>query len=167
MMTQDEAGDFEVIAFPELNGGAGPARVTLLGTPVLRSTRDGRLKPPEMIKVDDGEGGWDLVDPVLFYSVALMFGCGSYVMKLKEYLPRLIFQCKGCRAVLPEEPSEPHRFEIDATSLELPPSRVRLHAPAVACPRCGRRHVLWSDEMAAAIEGALAEALASLPTASA
>jgi hypothetical protein len=155
--------EFQPVTVPELTGARGPVRVTLRGAPALRSTRTGELRPLEAIRVEDGEGGWDVIPPVLFLHVRAMFACGSYVMKLKEYLPRLIFQCQGCQRKLAGEAGEPRRFEFEATSLDLPPVRVQLDAPAVACPDCGRYNVLWSDEMAAHIEGAMAEAISALP----
>lgn len=155
---------YEQITIAELSGARGMVRVTLLGTPVLRSIRSGAHKPIETVKVDDGEGGWECVTPVVFLSTEVMFRCGSYTMKLKEYLPRLIYQCRDCQRRLPEEPSEPHRFEFDTSPLDLPKFRVILDAPAIACPGCGRHNVLWSDEMSAQIEGALTEAMGSLPT---
>ena len=156
--------EFEPVTISELTGARGPVRVTLRGAPALRSTRTGALKPVEVIRVEDGEDGWDVISPVLFLHTRTMFACGSYVMKLKEYLPRLIFQCQGCQRKLAEGPGEPHRFEFEAVSLDLPPVRVQLDAPAVACPGCGRYSVLWSDEMSAHIEGAIADAVAALPT---
>jgi hypothetical protein len=164
-MAQPPAEEFEPVTVPELQGGRGPVRVVLLGAPALRSTRTGALQPVEAVRVDDGEGGWDVITPVLFLHIRTMFACGSYVMKLKEYLPRLIYQCQGCQRKLAEQPGEPHRFEFEVSSLDLPPFRVRLDAPAVACPDCGRPNVLWSDETAAQIEGTLAEAVAALPAA--
>jgi hypothetical protein len=159
-----QSGDeFEPVTVPELKGGRGPVRVTLLRAPALCSTRTGVLKPVEMVRTDDGEGGWDIIPFVLFLHVRAMFACGSYVMKLKEYLPRLIYQCQGCQRKLADEPGEPHHFEFEASSLDLPAFGVQLEAPAVACPECGRYNVLWSDEMAAQIEGELAEAVAALP----
>jgi hypothetical protein len=155
--------EFEQVTVPELKGSGGPVSVTLLGAPALRSTRNSVLKSVDMVKLDDGEGGWDFVTFVLFLHTRAMFACGSYVMKLKEYLPRLIYQCKGCQRKLAEEPSEPHHFEFDAVSLDLPTFGVQLDAPAVECPECGRYNVLWSDEMSAHIEGAFAEAVAAFP----
>jgi hypothetical protein len=160
---EDATGDeFERITVPELKGACGPVRVTLLGAPALRATRTGAREPVEAVRLDDGEGGWDVVTPVLFLLTRAMFACGSYVMKLKEYLPRLIYQCQGCQRKLVEEPGEPHRFKFDASSLDLPTFRVQLDAPAVACPGCGRYNILWSADMAAQVEGALVEAIAAL-----
>ena len=151
------------MTIPELQGGRGPVRVTLLGVPAVRAISSGAVRPVAEVGTDDGEGGVDAVPLVLFIHVRAMFACGSYVMKLKEYLPRLIYQCQGCQRKLAEEPGEQHRFEFEASSLDQPMFRVQFDAPAVVCPGCGRHNVLWSDEMAAQIEGALAEALSALP----
>jgi hypothetical protein len=162
-VTRQQSGEFESVTMPELRGVRGPVRVTLLGVPAVRAIRGGVVQPVAEVGTDDGEGGVDAVPLVLFIHVRAMFACGSYVMKLKEYLPRLIYQCQGCQRKLAEGPGEAHRFEFEASSLDQPTFRVRLDAPAVACPGCGRHNVLWSDEMAAQIEGALAEALSALP----
>jgi hypothetical protein len=162
-MAQTPAEEFEQVTVPELKGACGPVSVTLLGAPALRSIRTGILKPVEAVAVDDGEGGGDVVTPVLFLHVRTMFACGSYVMKLKQYLPRLIYQCQGCQQKLTEQPGKPHRFEFDVSSLDLPTFRVQLDAPAVACPGCARYNILWSDEMAAQVEVAMAQALSALP----
>jgi hypothetical protein len=100
---------------------------------------------------------------VFFLSSRIMFRCGTYTMKLKEYLPRVIHQCDGCKQTLPEESVETHRFEIDASPRDLPRFLVLLDAPAVRCPGCGRHNVIWSDEARAEIEGALTEAGSTLP----
>jgi hypothetical protein len=162
-VAQADQEKFERIVVPELIGANGTVRLTLFGAPALRSKRTGAIKAIEDIETDDGEGGVDVIDPVLFLSVRTMFACGSYVMKLKEYLPRLIFQCTGCQGRLSEGPGEPHHFEFEVQALNLPTFRVRLDAPAVACPACGRHVVLWSDEMMAQVESAAREAWYSLP----
>jgi endogenous inhibitor of DNA gyrase (YacG/DUF329 family) len=162
-LIEPRGDEFEPTTIPELRGGSGPVHVTLLGAPALRSVRTGALTPINAIETDDGEGGIEPVPPELFISARIMFACGSYVMKLKEYLPRLIYQCRDCQAKLAEEPSEVRPFEFEATPLNLPAFGVRLDAPAVACPACGRHNVLWSDETSAHVANAVNEALSALP----
>src|SRR5207253_196318 len=137
--------------------------VTLLGGPALRSTRTGVLKPIEEVRTDDGEGGWEVITFEFFVSIQITFACCAYTMKLKEYLPRLIYQCRGCQSRLPEEPREPRRFEFEVRPLDLPEFRIRLDAPAVACSGCGRHNVLWSEDMVAQVEAATTQAVCSLP----
>jgi hypothetical protein len=155
---------YEPVTVPELHGAAGPVRVTLLGAPALRSTRTGGRRPVEALRAADGEGGWEALSPASFLRVRAMFACGSHVMKLKEHLPRLIFLCPGCGGRLPDGPADRHRFEFDAEPLDPPAFRVVLDAPAVGCPGCGRFNVPWSDETAALVEAALAEAVGAART---
>ena len=154
---------WETIAIPELNGSSGAVRIVLLGAPVLRSRTTGEWRPIDEVKVDDGEGGWEMLSPGFFLHIQIVFGCGSYVMKLKEYLPRLIYQCRWCQHRIEEEPGSPHQFELAVEPLELAPFRVEITAPAVACPGCGRHNILWSDSLSAEIEAAADAAFRSIP----
>jgi len=87
-----------------------------------------------------------------------MLQCGSYTMKLKDYLPSVIYQCKGCQQTLSDESRDAKQFDVDAKLRDLPPFLVQLEAPAVTCPRCGRQNLIWSDQMRTEVEGALADA---------
>lgn len=94
-MTRHRSEEFESVTIPELRGCRGAVRVTLLGVPALRAVRSRTVQPVAEVATDDGEGGVDAVPLVFFIHVRAMFACGSYVMKLKEYLPRLIYQCQS------------------------------------------------------------------------
>ena len=86
----------------------------------------------------------------------------ALTMKMKEYLPRLIFQCRGCQKTLPEEPAVTQHFEVELAALDIPAFRASLDAPAVACPQCGRHNVLWTDGIVSEIEAASRMALAKI-----
>jgi catechol 2,3-dioxygenase-like lactoylglutathione lyase family enzyme len=153
---------FECIAGPDLNAECGPVRVTLFGTPFLRSARTGAVKPIEDLRmgVDDEPYEGDFAQ---FVVDAAMFRCGSYEMKLKEHLPRVFYQCRVCQAMLPEEPGAPYLFEIDLKLLEVPTFYLQLEAPAVVCPRCERHMILSSNEARERIRQAVSDALSGLP----
>ena len=98
----------------------------------------------------------------MFVNVQIMFQCGSHTMKMKEYLPRLFHPCRDCQTELSAEPAKPHRFEFAVKQPRFPAFRVRLDAPAVVCPGCGKRELLWTDEIDAQIDEALHAAISSL-----
>lgn len=159
---QSETERFELARLPELGGECGPIRVTLFEAPFLRSTRTGALKPMEDLRTSGVDEPFD-GDFAQFLRDHIMFRCGSYKIKLKDRPPGVFYQCLVCQAPLPGEPGASHRFEIDLKPLDVPPFYLRLDAPAVACPRCERRMVLWSDEADGQIQRALAEALSGVP----
>lgn len=90
-------------------------------------------------------------DLSLFLQAPAMFRCGSYTVKRKDEAP--VYQCRVCQALLPAEPTTAYRFEIDLKRLDVPMFLMRPDAPAVACPRCGRPMILWSDEASAQVAG--------------
>jgi hypothetical protein len=148
----------EPTTIAEVTGASGPVRIRLLGIPATRLP-SGELKPLREFATDDGEGGVDVVDADIFITARAMFACGSYTMKLKEYLPRLVFQCQGCQQKLTEESQEEQHFEFGLQALDVSAFQMHLDAPAVRCPKCGRWNVLWSDETARAVEAAVRQAL--------
>jgi len=95
----------------------------------------------------------------LFLQVRVMLRCSSYSEKRKDQAPA--YQCNVCQTSLPSEPGPPHQFEIDLKALDAPTFYIRLDAPAVVCPRCGRHVILWSDETAAQLEQAISQALST------
>jgi hypothetical protein len=148
---------FELITIPELRGSSGEIRVTLFGVPLLRSLATGVIKPLEKLRREDGS--YFDGDFVLFVLVRTMFRCGTHTMKVKDYLPRLFHPCFDCPKELSEEPTKPHQFEFDISQPKAPTFRVRIDAPAVRCPNCGRDAILWTEQVPEDIEAALNEAL--------
>ncbi|HJT77793.1 MAG TPA: hypothetical protein VJ739_11380 [Gemmataceae bacterium] len=158
-MTKANRPKFELITIPKLVGAHREVHVTLLGTPFLRSPQTGVIKPVEKLRREDGS--YFDGDFSLFILIRVMFQCGTYTIKMKEHLPRLLHQCFDCRKELLGELRKPHRFEFDVGQSDIPTFQVRIEAAAVKCPGCGRDAILWTDEVAAEIGAAVREALSS------
>jgi hypothetical protein len=160
-MAKRKRPEFELITIPELTGTDADVCVTLLGAPFRCSVATGIVRPLNKLHREDGS--YFDGDFVLFILVRTMFECGTYTMKIKEHLPRLFHPCFGCRTELSEETPKSDRFEFDVRQPNAPGFRVRIEAPAVICPGCGRHAILWTDEIDRKIEAAANAAVRARP----